>query len=62
MRPSEFDTATMRTSMAFMSLLVCTMAEALSMSERNITLDSGMSLWSPWKQSAISGAHTKRMR
>ena len=47
MRPSEFDTATMRTSMAFMSLLVCTMAEALSMSERNITLDSGMSLWSP---------------
>ena len=60
-RPMELEAATMRTSMHFISLLVCTIAEALRMKLRNITRLSGTSRWSPLKQSAIRGAARKRI-
>ena len=51
----------MRTSMSFIRRLVCTMAEALSMKLRNITLLRGTSRASASKQSAMSGAQKKSM-
>ena len=39
--PSELDAATMRTSIAFISRLVCTIADALKIMHRNITLAKG---------------------
>ena len=36
-RPAAFETATIRTSIRFIRRLVCTMAEAFRINERNIT-------------------------
>ena len=54
--PAELLTATMRTSMRFMSRLVCTMAAALTMNAVNMTRLMGMMRRSFWNIEAMSGA------
>ncbi len=57
-RPMELETATIRTSMAFIRRLICTMKEALMMIDRVMTRMRGISRMSFWKQRAIKGAQS----
>ena len=57
--PMKLDMAIMRTVICFISLLVCTMAVALMMNARNMTLDRSTSR-SSLNVRAISGAASHR--